>query len=170
MGAELAADLNIDHSPLHNFEHSMKAFVDFGLFFFAMANAGVEIAGIGAMTWIILGSLVIGKTLGVTLLGLLAKALGFPLPARMGIKELAMAGFIAALGLTVALFVAGAAFPMDDSLRGQAKMGALMSGFVALAAILIGRMFGFNKPDPEAESVPAEAEAKSADEPMMANV
>ncbi|MFT5051878.1 MAG: NhaA family Na+:H+ antiporter [Chlamydiales bacterium] len=170
MGADLAEDLHMHHSPLHNFEHSMKAFVDFGLFFFAMANAGVEMAGIGAMTWIILGSLVVGKTLGVTLLGLMAMGLGFPLPARMGVKELAMAGFIAALGLTVALFVAGAAFPMDADLRGQAKMGALMSGFVALAAILIGRMFGFNKPAPEAERTPPAAESKPEDEPMMAQV
>lgn len=170
MGDKLAADLEMDHSPLHNFEHSMKAFVDFGLFFFAMANAGVQMAGIGAMTWIILAALVLGKTLGITLLGLLAKGLGFPLPERMGLKELAMAGFIAALGLTVALFVAGAAFPMDEALRGQAKMGALMSGFVGLAAILIGRMFGFKGPAPESEGTSADSEPRSEGEPKMAKV
>ena len=145
MGDELAHDLDVDHSPLHMFEHNLKAFVDFGLFFFAMANAGVEFSGIGAMTWIILASLIVGKTLGIALMGLLAKAVGFPLPARMGLRELTMAGFIAALGLTVALFVAGAAFPMDAGLQGEAKMGALFSGFVGLAAILIGRMCGMGR-------------------------
>lgn len=142
MGAALAHDLHIEHSPLHMFEHHAKRFVDFGLFFFAFTNAGVEFSAIGTMTWLVLGGLVVGKTIGVTLMGLLACKLGFPLPARMGVPELVMAGFIAALGLTVALFVATAAF-VDPELQGQAKMGALFSGFVGLAAIALARAFGF---------------------------
>ena len=133
------------HSPLHQFEHHMKLLVDLGLFFFAFANAGVAFAGIGPMTWIIFSSLVVGKTAGITILGLVAQRLGFPLPDRMGLRELVMAGFVAALGLTVALFVAGAAFT-DPTLLGEAKMGALFSGFVGLAAVLIGRMLGMKGP------------------------
>jgi NhaA family Na+:H+ antiporter len=142
MGDDLAEDLHMEHSPLHRFERQTKPFVDFGLFFFAFTNAGVALAGIGTMTWLVLAGLVIGKTIGVTLFGLLGRALGFPLPARMGLPELAMAGFVAALGLTVALFVATAAFT-DPGLQGQAKMGALFSGFVGLVAIAIARLFGF---------------------------
>ena len=142
MGGETAQDLHIQHSPLHNFEHQMKMLVDFGLFFFAMGNAGVELAGIGPMTWIILASLVIGKTVGITIMALIGAKIGFPLPTGMGIKELVLAGFVAALGLTVALFVAGAAFPSDALLQGQAKMGALFSGLVGFAAIALGRMLG----------------------------
>ncbi len=151
------------HSPLHLFEHNLKLFVDLGLFFFAFANAGVELAGIGPMTWLILGALVIGKTLGITAFGLLAAKIGFPLPARMGLKELAMAGFIAALGLTVALFVAGAAFT-DPALLGQAKMGALFSGFVGFAAIMIGKMLGIgrDKDAPSDHAEPAEEMRKGA--------
>jgi Na+:H+ antiporter, NhaA family len=130
-----------DHSPLHMFEHQLKLFVDFGLFFFAFANAGVELAGIGAMSWIIFGALVIGKTVGITFFAMLGTAIGFKLPAGMGFRDVVMAGFIGALGLTVALFVAGAAFT-DADLQGQAKMGALFSGFVGIAAIMIGRMLG----------------------------
>lgn len=133
-----------DHSPLHNYEHDTKLFVDMGLFFFAFANAGVVLSGIGPMTWIILGSLIFGKTIGITLCGLLAVKLGMPLPDKMGVKELAMAGFIAALGLTVALFVSAAAFT-DPVLLAEAKMGALFSGFVGLAAIPIARMIGIKK-------------------------
>ncbi len=136
--------LGHDHSPLHLFEHQLKLFVDIGLFFFAFANAGVQLAGIGPMTWIILGALVVGKTAGVAGCGLLARKIGFPLPAGMTVRELTMAGFIAALGLTVALFVAAAAFT-DPVMQGQAKMGALFSGFVGLAAILIGRALGMGK-------------------------
>jgi len=127
------------HSPLHNFEHDLKLFVDLGLFFFAFTNAGVEFAGIGSLTWLILASLVIGKTVGVALFAYIAVLLGFPLPDRMGKRELLMAGFIAALGLTVALFVSSAAFT-DLGLQGQAKMGALFSGLVGLAAIVLGRI------------------------------
>ena len=133
------------HSPLHSFEHQLKFFVDFGLFFFAMGNAGVELGGIGTMTWIILGSLIIGKTVGITATAWIANKIGFPLPDRMGMKEVIMAGFVAALGLTVALFVSGAAFPDDLEMQGQAKMGALFSGFVGVAAIVLGRMLGFGK-------------------------
>jgi NhaA family Na+:H+ antiporter len=145
MGEALAGDLHMEHSTLHRFEHHTKMFVDFGLFFFAFANAGVPLAKIGALTWVILGSLVVGKTLGVTVFGLAAQRLGFPLPNRMGVRELVMAGFVAALGLTVALFVAGAAFT-DPVLLGQAKMGALFSGFVGLVAILIARALGIGRP------------------------
>ena len=146
MGDALAYDLHVAHSPLHQFEHQLKTFVDVGLFFFAFTNAGVELAGIGPMTWLILGSLIIGKTVGITLLGLLATLAGFPLPNGMGVRDLVLAGFIAALGLTVALFVASAAF-VDPLLLGQAKMGALFSGFVGLAAIALGRIFGVvNRP------------------------
>lgn len=156
MGDEMADELHIGHSPLHQFEHHLKAVVDFGLFFFAFTNAGVALSGIGPMTWLILGSLVIGKVIGVTSLGILAMKLGFPLPDRMGLRELCMAGFVAALGLTVALFVAGAAF-IDPLLLGQAKMGALFSGFVGLAAILLGRLLGFGRDPVEADRDPANA-------------
>ena len=128
-------------STLHDFEHQLKLPVDLGLFFFAFANAGVELAEVGPMTWIILGSLVVGKTLGISAFALLASKLGFPLPARMRVKHVAMAGLIAALGLTVALFVAGAAFgKIDPGMEGQAKMGALLSGLVGLLAIGLGRV------------------------------
>ncbi len=153
MGEPLAEDLHMDHSPLHMFEHHTKLFVDFGLFFFALANAGVAFAAMGPMTWIVLSSLVVGKTLGITAFGYLGIKLGFPLPSRMNLRDLVMAGFIAALGLTVALFVAGAAFT-DLNLQGQAKMGALFTGFVGVAAVLLAKMLGFNKKqeDPAVEA------------------
>ncbi len=130
---------------MHSFEHELKLFVDLGLFFFAFANSGVEFAGLGPMTIAILFALVVGKTAGVTLFGWIAVKLGFPLPTGMTYRDLVMAGFIAALGLTVALFVAGAAFTSSPELLGQAKMGALFSGAVGLIAVFLGRLFGFQK-------------------------
>ncbi len=133
------------HSPLHAFEHQIKTFVDFGLFFFAFANAGVMFAGIGPMTWLVFGALVIGKVVGVCSLGLLARKLGFPLPDGMNVADLMMAGLIAAVGLTVALFVATSAFSTNEALMGEAKMGALFSGLVGVLAVVLGRMLGLNK-------------------------
>jgi NhaA family Na+:H+ antiporter len=144
MGEPLARELHIEHSPLHKFDADHRGFVDFGLFFFAFTNAGVALADIGPMTWLVLGSLVVGKVVGITSFGLLAARLGFPLPDRMGVGELVMASLVAALGLTVALFVAGAAF-VDPVLLGQAKMGALFSGFVGVLAVLVGRAAGMDR-------------------------
>jgi Na+/H+ antiporter NhaA len=95
-------------------------------------------------------------------------ALGFPLPSRMGMGELVMASFIAALGLTVALFVAGAAFT-DPAMLGQAKMGALFSGFVGLVAVLLGRALGMParapaaKQRPSSDAKPLAAQASTRD-------
>ncbi len=146
MGEETARDLHIGHSTLDRFEHAISLPVDFGLFFFAMANAGVKFEAIGPMTWIILASLVVGKTGGVLLLSMLGKIMGFSLPRGMNTGDLIMAGFIASLGLTVALFVATAAFPASlGQLQGEAKMGALMSAGVGIIAVLIGRVAGMHK-------------------------
>jgi NhaA family Na+:H+ antiporter len=152
MGEDLSLDLHMTHSPLHQFEHQLKSFVDFGLFFFAFSQAGVKLADVGVMTWLILTSLVIGKTVGISGFGLLAVKLGFPLPNRMTGRDLLMAGYVAALGLTVALFVCTAAF-QDPLLLGEAKMGALFSGFVGLSAVALGRALGMHRrrgPDPGA--------------------
>ena len=132
------------HSPLNNFEHSLKLFVDFGLFFFAFANAGVMFSSVGPITWVILISLLVGKTIGIVGLSYLGKALGFPLPKGMGFRELAITGMIAGIGLTVALFVAGAAYTGDflGNFQGPAKMGALLSGFGFLFAWLMAKAFG----------------------------
>ena len=128
------------HSPLERFEHQLKPFVDLGLFFFAFANAGVPFSKINMVTWIVLLSLIVGKTIGITLFSAVATMVGFPLPTGMRLKHLAVAGLIAGLGLTVALFVAGKAFsdPGLAVFEQPAKMGAVFSGGVALLALIAG--------------------------------
>ncbi|MDK2821030.1 MAG: Na+:H+ antiporter, NhaA family [Clostridia bacterium] len=137
------ADVN-EHSTLHQFEHEWKLFVDFGLFFFGLTNAGVELSGIGTATWLVFFGLLVGKTLGVNLFARIAQLIGFPLPTGMGQKELFVAGLVTGLGLTVALFVAGSAFT-DPVIQGSAKMGALFSAFVAVIAIVVGKMLRIEK-------------------------
>jgi NhaA family Na+:H+ antiporter len=128
------------HSPLHNFEHSVKLSVDMGLFFFGFANAGVAFAEVGTVTWMVLAALVVGKTIGITAFSMAGTLIGFPLPTGMRPKHLIVAGTVAGLGLTVALFVAGQAFPPGSPYQGPAKMGAIFSASVALLAFALGRI------------------------------
>lgn len=130
-----------EHSPLENFEHHMKLTIDFGLFFFALANAGVPFSEVNGLTWILLLALLVGKTVGIVGCSWLAVKLGFPLPAGMQMRHLFVTGLIAALGLTVALFVSEQAF-VDPTLRGAAKMGAVLSAVAALVAWIAARALG----------------------------
>ncbi len=129
----------MDHSTMHLFEQEWKIVVDFGMFMFGLANAGVRFSSIGTVTWLVLAALVFGKTGGIFAMGWLGQTLGYPLPAKVKIKELFLVGMIAGIGMTVALFVAGEAFS-EPVLQGAAKMGALLSAGCALVAIVLGRM------------------------------
>lgn len=115
-----------DRSTLASFEHEWKVIVDFGLFLFGLSSAGVPLTGVGPATWMVLGALVVGKTVGVSAFGWIAVRMGFPLPKGMNMGHLAAAGLIAGIGFTVAIFVAGAAFT-DPVIEGAAKMGAMLS-------------------------------------------
>ena len=130
-------------SPLENFEHALKGTVDFGLFFFALVNAGVAFGEISGLSWLVVVSLIVGKMTGVTGFSLLAMKLGFPLPEGMGRRHLIATSAVAGLGLTVALFVCGQAFT-SESLQGAAKMGAVFS--VAAAAVGFGLKVGLRIP------------------------
>ena len=134
---------SVEHgeSALERFESRLKLPVDLGLFFFAFANAGVAFGAINQVTVIILVSLIVGKTVGISAFSLAAHKLGFPMPTGMGARHLVVTALIGALGLTVALFVAGKAYtgpPFQD----PAKMGAVLSGGVGLLAIILGAVLG----------------------------
>lgn len=134
------------HKPAHEtestllaFEHGWKGVVDFGLFFFGLANAGVEFAGVGVATGLVFASLLVGKTAGIFLFGIVAQFAGLPLPGGMTRRDLALVGMTAGIGLTVALFVSGAAFS-DPVFQGEAKMGALASALIAPLVLLLARL------------------------------
>lgn len=139
--SHLFEDEEDDHSTLANFEHSFKTIIDFGLFGFGLANAGVSLSGVSQVTWFVFLALLVGKTAGIFIFALLAKLLKFPMPEGMGLKDVFVVGIIAGLGLTVALFVAGVAFT-DLEVQGAAKMGALMSGGCGILAFIIARLLG----------------------------
>jgi NhaA family Na+:H+ antiporter len=131
-----------EEAPLHVFERMMKVPVDFGMFFFGLANAGVSFGSVGGVTVSVVVALLVGKTAGIVACSGLAVCLGFGLPEGLEMLDLVLMGMLAGVGLTVCLFVANEAF-VDPELQGQAKMGAVISvGFGALAYFLRRVVFG----------------------------
>jgi Na+:H+ antiporter, NhaA family len=129
---------------LNQFEHFFKRPVDFGLLTFGLANAGVAFSTVGPATWAVAGALIIGKTVGITGFSYGAHLVGFSLPEGMDFKSLVVAGLVAGIGLTVALFVAGVAFT-EPGLQGAAKMGALISSLAAPLALVAGKVLSVHR-------------------------
>lgn len=134
-------------TTLDEFEQFMKFPVDFGLGFFALANAGVKLDGtLGAMAGLIILSLMIGKTLGVVIMYKLTKRFGYPAPFGVRGRHIRMIGLIASMSLTVSLFVADIAFE-DESVKGDCKMGALLSAFVGVLCWILSHFDNFREED-----------------------
>ena len=122
-------------------EHHLKYPVEIVLFLFGLFNAGVEFSAIGAPTWLVMAGLLIGKPVGIFLMGYFgARILGFGLPEGMRMPDLVVLGCVAAIGFTVALFVASVAFP-GGAVQDAAKMGALFSFGAAAVAVIAGKLF-----------------------------
>lgn len=126
-------------------EHHLQVPVQIILFFFGLANAGVEFSAIGAPTWLVMFGLLIGKPLGIFALGwFAARALRLGMPEGMGMPDLFVLGCVAAIGFTVALFVASVAFPAGE-IQDAAKMGALFSFGASVVALIAGRIMRVEK-------------------------
>ena len=130
---------------LNVMEHALRYPVDIVLLLFGLANAGVEFSAIGEATWLVVAGLFVGKPLGIFVFGWFAAGpMGLGLPAGMRVVDLVVVGCVAAIGFTVALFIAAVAFeagPVQDA----AKMGALVSFAAAGLSILVGRLFRVEK-------------------------
>lgn len=128
-------------------EHRLKYPVEFVLFLFGLLNAGVEFNAIGAPTWLVLFGLIVGKPMGIFLFGwVAANVIRLGLPEGMRNADLFVVGCVAAIGFTVALFVASVAFPAGP-VQDAAKMGALFSFGAAILSIVAGKLFRVQKVD-----------------------
>ena len=137
---------------LNAFEHWWKNPVELILGAFGLVNAGVVLSSVGTGTWLVLLGLIIGKPLGITLFTWISeKVFGLEMPEGMTYRHIVTLGSIAALGFTVALFVAGAAFKQPGPIQDSIKMGALMSFGAALIAYIVGRALGI-RPEPVIET------------------
>lgn len=130
---------------LNTIEHALKRPVELFLFFFGLMNAGVEFSSISEVTWLVLAGLIIGKPVGIFLFGYFAaRILRFGLSDGMSLADLFVLGCVAAIGFTVALFVATVAFPAGG-IQDGAKMGALLSFLAAVIAIAAGKIARIQK-------------------------
>lgn len=125
---------------LNHIEHLLKIPVEFVLLFFGLANAGVKFSAIGDATWLVLAGLLIGKPLGIWVMGSIAAGpMRLGLPDGMRNVDLFVLGCVAAIGFTVSLFIASVAFPAGD-VQDAAKMGALFSFAAAIVSFAAGKL------------------------------
>jgi NhaA family Na+:H+ antiporter len=109
------------------------------LFFFGLVNAGVPLASVGTGTWVVLVALLIGKPLGILAATAVASLAGLRRPPGITWPDLVVIGIAAAIGFTVSLFFATAAFPNGPFLS-ETKIGALLSFSAAGLAIAAARL------------------------------
>ncbi len=130
---------------LNRLEHALKFPVEIILFFFGFANAGVQFNAIGEATWLVLAGLLIGKPLGIWVMGSLAAGpMRLGLPEGMKNSDLFVLGCVAAIGFTVSLFIASVAFA-PGAVQDAAKMGALFSFAAAIIAFIAAAIFRVEK-------------------------
>jgi NhaA family Na+:H+ antiporter len=129
---------------------------------FALANAGVDLRqwswhdrGAGTLFGGVVVGLVAGKPLGILAACWATVRLGWGvLPPGLSWRGLTVAGVIAGIGFTMAIFIAGLAFG-DDPLLGTAKAAVLLSSLLAgglglgLAMLLLPRPRARRRPTAE---------------------
>lgn len=125
-------------APLLDLEHAIAGVVRFLILpVFALANAGVSLAGVGPAALgegVALGvalGLVLGKPVGIFAASWLAVRLRVAdLPQGVRWPQVLGIGLLGGIGFTMALFVAGLAFP-DPSQLDAAKLGILTASVAA---------------------------------------
>lgn len=125
-------------SPLQRLEHSLHLWVAFFVMpVFALANAGVPLGteSVAAITdpisLGIVAGLVIGKQAGIMLFVWLAvKGRLAALPADVNWRQVYGVGWLAGIGFTMSLFIAGLAFSNPDTLT-TAKSGIFSASLIA---------------------------------------
>jgi NhaA family Na+:H+ antiporter len=126
-------------TPLQRLEHALHPWVTYAIMpIFALANAGVSLGG-GALGEIftnrvslgVLLGLIVGKQIGVTGGAWLAvRAHWADLPEGIGWRGIYGVSWLAAIGFTMSLFVAGLAFGQGPELE-VAKLGILAASLLA---------------------------------------
>jgi len=129
----------LQSDTLSQFEHWWATPVQFVLLLFGLANAGVPFGQIGPGTYFVLAALLFGKPIGILLFSGAARLVGASLPQGLRGADLVVVGITAAIGFTVSLFFATAAFPAGAALA-ETKMGALLSFAAAPIALVASRL------------------------------
>lgn len=128
-----------EKSPSYWLEHYLhKPVAFFILPVFALANTAIVIGADWASSFSsansagIIGGLVIGKPLGITLLSFVAVALGVcRLPLDLNWKHIFGAGFLGGIGFTMSIFITNLAFVGNAEAINASKMAILLASLTA---------------------------------------
>lgn len=136
-------------SPLQSLEHNLHDWVAYVIIpIFALANAGValnsEVPLDTALIRNIIICLIVGNSVGISTIVLLAKKMKWvEVPKDINAQHIVGVSFLAGIGFTMAIFIAGLAFKENPAFISSAKIGIVIGSFVsALIGYLILR---FNK-------------------------
>jgi len=144
-------------SPLQHLEHNLHGWVAYFIIpIFALANAGVIIdSSVDIDTALVINiviCLILGKSIGVTALVMLAKKIKLIyVPSDINFRDILGVSFLAGIGFTMAIFIASLAFVASPEFIDSAKIGILIGSFISgIIGYLILR---FNKkPKPQLEN------------------
>jgi NhaA family Na+:H+ antiporter len=149
-------------SPLARFVHALHPWIAFGVMpLFAVANSGVHVAALDASQVtgdVAVGTLValfFGKQIGIFAFTAVAARLGrMRLPGGASHAKLLGVSVVAGIGFTVALFIAGLAYPSSPRLLAEAKLGilaaSLLSGTVGAIVLRLTAPVGAVPPPTDA--------------------
>jgi len=124
-------------SPLQYIENRLEGFVNFLILpIFALGNAGVTVFGkngdviFTTVSFAIAFSLIVGKTIGITLFSWLAVKLKLAIkPKKTSWLSFTGIGLLGGIGFTMSIFIAGLAY--HDELLNQAKIGIFVGSIIA---------------------------------------
>ncbi len=136
-------------APVQQIEAQLHPWVAYGIMpLFALANAGVSLAGVNlssgrplSVASGIVAGLVLGKPVGIVLAAFAAVGLKLcTLPEGVTWRHMLVLGLLGGIGFTMAIFISNLAFE-DDVLLASAKFAVLVaSGLAAVLGLILGRL------------------------------
>lgn len=124
-------------SPLQHLEHNLHDWVAYFIIpVFALANAGVMInSSVPLETALVINiivCLVLGKSIGITSIILIAKKIKLiEVPSDISNWQIIGVSFLAGIGFTMAIFIASLAFSGDPTYIDSAKIGILIGSLIS---------------------------------------
>ncbi|MFV0565841.1 MAG: Na+/H+ antiporter NhaA [Flavobacteriaceae bacterium] len=124
-------------SPLQHLEHGLHGWVAYFIIpVFALANTGIALNSSVplqmALAVNIIVALVLGKSIGITALVLLSKKLKLiTVPDDISTRHIIGVSFLAGIGFTMSIFIAGLAFADSPVYIDSAKIGILIGSLVS---------------------------------------
>lgn len=128
-----------EESPSHKLEHLLHKPVAFVILpIFALANTGIVIGADWAQNLMttnssgIMGGLVFGKPIGITLFSFVAVTVGIcRLPLDLNWKHIFGAGLLGGIGFTMSIFITNLAFVGNAATVNASKMAILLASLTA---------------------------------------